>query len=100
RHPRMEEGEAAAIGIESVLEVDPAAHLVHGFIDAELLEQGGRRIPGDAFELEEADIEPSGQQRLQVGFQRRETALLAYQLEQLGAHVDQEFDPLRQGVEL
>ena len=72
RHARMEEGVAAAIGIEPVLQVAPGADVVHRLVADELLQQRRRTVPVDAAEFEEADIEPARQQRLQIALQRGE----------------------------
>ena len=66
----------------------------------ELFEERGRRIPGDALHFEEADIEPAGEQVLEVELERGERRVLLGELHQLGAHVDQELHAFGQRVEL
>ena len=60
-HRGMEEGVAAAIGVEPVLQVVPRTDRVHGFVLDELLEQRGRRVPRDARQREQADVEQRGE---------------------------------------
>ena len=41
-HARMEKGEAAAVGLEPVLQIGPAADLVHRLVGHQLFEQRRR----------------------------------------------------------
>ena len=66
RHARVKKGKAAAVGLEPVLQVGPAADLVHRLVDHQLFEQRRRRFPGDPLQLEKADVEPVGEQPLQI----------------------------------
>ena len=65
-HRGMEERVAAAIGVEAVLEVVPRADRVHRFVLDQLLEERGRRRPGEAAELEQADVEQQCELRPQL----------------------------------
>ena len=66
-HRGMEERVAAAVGVEPVLEVGPRVDRVHRFVLDQLLEQRGGRVPRDAPELEQADVE----QRRELGLAAR-----------------------------
>ena len=65
-HARMKEGEAAAIRLEPVFQIGPAADLVHRLVGHQLFEQRGRRFPGNPAQFEKADIEPVGEQVAQI----------------------------------
>ena len=56
-HRGMEERVAPTVGVEAVLQVGPRADRVHRFVLDQLLEERGRRVPGDAAQLEQADVE-------------------------------------------
>ena len=56
-HRGMEERVAAAVGVEPVLEVVPRVDRVHRFVLDQLLEQRGGRVPRDAAQLEQPDVE-------------------------------------------
>ena len=99
-HARMEEGEAAAVRIEPVLEVAPRADGVHRLVGDQLLEQRRRRPPVDAHQVEEADIEPGAEQRAQVLAQHPRRGVGPAQDQQLGAQVDHELHALRHADEL
>src|SRR5438876_10650822 len=71
-HARMEEGEAAPVGLEPMLEVIPGADLVHGLVSRELLEERRRRITGDELQFEETDIEPAALQSAKVALEARD----------------------------
>ncbi len=73
----MEEGKAAAIRLEPILEVGPAANLVHRLIDDQFFEQRRRRLPGDPAQLKKTDIEPMREQRLEVVFKASEDRIAA-----------------------
>ena len=100
RHARMKKGKAAAVGIEPVLQIGPAANLVHRLVDHQLLEQCGRRFPGDALQLEKADVEPVGEQPLQILLEPAQQRVAPPEVDQLGAAIDEEFDPFGKRVEL
>src|SRR6185312_481662 len=100
RHARVEIAEAAPISLEPVLEIGPAADLVHRLIDDELLEERSGRVPRDARQLEEADIEPAREQCLQVELEPGQHRIAPRHRHKLGAHVDQEFDAFGERVEL
>src|SRR6516164_8052677 len=96
----MEKSEAATIRLEPVLQVGPPADLVHGLIGHQLLKQRRRRFPGDSLELEKADVEPVGEQALQILFEAGEHGIVLPQINQFGAAVDEELDPFGEGIEL
>src|SRR2546430_2063175 len=54
----MEECKTAAIVGEPPLEIIPSSNLMYGFISDELFQNESRRFPTNAFELQEATIEP------------------------------------------
>ena len=66
----------------------------------QLLQEGRRRLPGDAPQVQEADIEPGLQQVAQVVVERFQGRRLAQQRQQVGTHVDQELHPFGQHIEL
>ena len=93
--PRMEEAVAAAVAVQPVLHVGPARDVVHRLVLDQLLDQRGRRVPADAAQVEEGDVEPGGEQVLELGVQRQQ-ALVALQVrQQFGAQVDQEAHAVR-----
>ena len=96
----MEEGEAAPVGIEAVLEVAPRADGVDSLVGHQLFQQRGRRGPVDAHEIEEGHVEPGAQQRAQILAQRLGRGVAASERQQLGAQVDHELHALRQAHEL
>src|SRR6516162_11314098 len=99
-HAGMEKGKAATIRLEPVLQVGPPADLVHGLIGHQLLKQRRRRFPGDSLELEKADVEPVGEQSLQILLEARESGIVLPEINQLGAAVDEELYPIGERVEL
>ena len=98
-HARMEEGEAAAVRIEAVLEVAPRADGVHRLVGHQLLEQRRRGAPVDAHQIEEADVEPGAEQRTQILAQHARRGVGAAQGHQLGPQVDHELHALRHADE-
>ena len=68
----MKKGKAATIRLESILQIGPPADLMHGLVCHQLFEQRRRQFPGDALELEKADVEPVGEQPLQILFEAGE----------------------------
>ena len=100
RHPRVEEGVAAAVVVEAVLEVFPRADLMHRFVLHQPFEQRRGRLPGDALELQKADVEPRVEARFELAVEGLELGVVAQEAQQVGAQVDQKLDPLRDGVEL
>ena len=100
RHAGMKEGVAAAIGVEPVLEILPGADLVHGFIFDELFQQRGRRVPGNALQFQEADIEPRREPVLEFAIERLQFLVVPQEAQQIDAHVDKELDALGNGIEL
>ena len=94
----MEERVAAAVGVEPVLEVGPRADRVHGLVLDQLLEQRGRRVPGDAAQLEQADVEQRRELRLQLEVdlgrarsrRRRSIVGIGREPQLVGAQVDEE----------
>ena len=73
---------------------------MHRLVFDQLLDDRRRRVPGDLAELQEAHVEPARQQRFQIRFEVGERLVLGRELEQGGAHVDQELHPVGQRVEL
>jgi hypothetical protein len=96
----MKEGEAPAVQIEPVLEVLPAPDGVDRLVGDQLLEQHRRDVPGDPARLQKADVEPGDEQALQIRLKGIEGGVGTAQPQELGAHVDQELDARKQGVEL
>ena len=54
----MKEGEAAAVGLQPAAQVIPAVDLMDGLVMDDPLEEGGRRMPVDTRQLQEARVEP------------------------------------------
>ena len=96
----MEEGIKAAVGIQAVLQIAPALDGMHGLVGHDLFQHQGRGSPGDALQLQEADVEPGVQQVLEIAFQGRHGRIVARQRQQLGPQIDQELHAFGQGVEL
>ena len=96
----MKVGVAAAIVTETVLEIVPGQNCVHRFVLDEFLQKRRRRFPGDAFQIEKADIEPGGEQRMNVGIQRLQAYVFRREQHQLGAQVHQKLHALTELVEL
>ncbi len=92
-HAWVEEAVAAAVAVQPVLHVGPAADVVHGLVLDELFDQRRGRIPADAAQLQKADVEPGGEHVLHLHVQR-EQALVALEVGlHLGAHLHQEDHP-------
>src|SRR3990167_5901892 len=62
---RVEEAVAAAVAVQAVLQVGPAADVVHGLVLDELFQQRGGRIPRQATQLQKSHVKPGGEQVLQ-----------------------------------
>ena len=73
---------------------------MNGFIDHQPFQQSRRRFPGDSFELEKADVEPVGEQTLQVFLEAGEQGVSLAEIEQFGPAVDEELYPFGQCIEL
>ncbi len=86
----MKEAVAAAVAVEPVLDVGPAPDVVHRLVLDQLLDQRGRRVPADAAQLEEADVEPGREHVLHLGIQRQQAPVGLQVRQHLGAHVHQE----------
>ena len=86
---RVEEGEAAAVGLQAAAQVVPAVDGVHGLVVDDLFQQLGRRVPVDTAHLQEAGVEPRAEQVQQVGFERHQFGLLRQPLQQRAAHAHQ-----------
>src|ERR1700752_1140439 len=96
----MEESKTPAIRFEAVLQIGPAADLVNGFVGHQLFEQGRGRFPGNSLELEEADVEPVGEQPLQILFETGKLGVALPPIDQFRPSIDEELDPLGKRVEL
>src|SRR5690606_6839896 len=57
-------------------------------------------IPGDAPKVQETRVEPRPQEILQIPVKRPQLRILVQQGSQIEAHIHQELDAFRQGVEL
>ena len=86
----MKEGVAAPVGIEPVLQILPGFDFVHRLVLHQALEHVGRAVPGDALQLQQRHVEPRGEQTLQFQVERSEQRVVAQEIEQLGAQVDEE----------
>ena len=73
---------------------------MHGFVCHQLFEQRCRRIPGDSLELEKADVEPVGEQPLQVLFKAGEQGIALLEIDQFGPAVDEKLYPFGERIEL
>ena len=87
---RVEEAVAAAVAVEPVLDVGPALDVVHRLVLDQLLDQRGRRVPADAAQVQEGDVEPGGEQVFELGIERQQALVGLEVRQQLGAQVDQE----------
>src|SRR5690348_5822189 len=94
RHARVKEGEAAAIRIKPVLQIGPTAYLMHRLVDHELFEQRRGGFTSDALQLEKSDVEPVGEQPLQILFEPAQQWIMPSEVDELGASVDEELHPL------
>ena len=100
RHPRVKKGKAAAVGFEPIFQIGPAANLVHRLVRDQLFEQGRGRFPADPLQLEKADVEPIGEQTLQIVFEAAQQRIARAEIHQFGAAIDQKLDALGQRIEL
>ena len=73
---------------------------MHRLVFDQLLDDRRRGVPGDLPEFEKADVEPVGQQRFEVGLEIRIRRVPRREVEQGGAHVDEELHPVGERVEL
>ena len=73
---------------------------MHGFVAHQFFQQRRRRVPVDAAQFEEADIEPARQQRFQIRLQRQQAWCPGAEVDQFGAEIDQEFHTIGDGGEL
>ena len=73
---------------------------MHGFIFDELFQQRGRRVPGNALQFQEADIEPRREPVLEFAIERLQFLVVPQEAQQIDAHVDEELDALGNGIEL
>ncbi len=92
---RVKEAVAAAVAVEPIFQVCPAADVVHGLVFDELFDQRGRRIPRQAPELQKGHVEPGGEQVLQIGIERHQPFVGLELGQQLGAQVHQKAHALR-----
>ena len=95
----MEEGEAAAVRLQAPPQVVPAVDRMHGLVLDDLLEQPRRRRPVDLLHLEEARVEPRGQQVQQVGLDGREFWMVSKRLQQRPAYLHDGRGPARRAVQ-
>src|SRR6516165_1703358 len=96
----MEKSEATTVRLEPVLQIGPPADLVNRLIGHQLLEQCGRRFPGDSLELEKADVEPIGEQPLQILFEARQSRIVLPEIHQFGTAIDKKLYPFGERIEL
>jgi regulator of protease activity HflC (stomatin/prohibitin superfamily) len=96
---RVEEAVAAAVAVQPVLHVGPAADVVHRLVLDQLLDQRRGRVPADAAQLQEADVEPGGEHVLHLDVQRAQAPVGLQVRLQVGAQVDQEADAFAVGAE-
>src|SRR5690606_26073370 len=89
RQTRVKESVAAAVAIEAVFQVGPAADVVHRFVLDELFQQRRGRIPGQPAQLQKTDIEPGGKKLLQLGIERQQARVAFKLAQQFGAQVQQ-----------
>ncbi len=85
---RVEEGEAAAVGLQPASQVVPAVDGVHRLVADDLFEQVRRRVPVDLLHAQEAGVEPRREQVQEVVLDRAQLGLGLHLREQLAAHGD------------
>ena len=73
---------------------------MHRLVGDQFLQERGRRVPGDARQIQEAGVEPGGQQLAQVGVEAIERRGPVLEREQVGPEIYQKFNAFRQGIEL
>ena len=82
-------------------QLGPAVDGMHRLVGDQLFEQCGGRVPGNAFEIQESDIEPGGQQVAKVIVQQPKVGILASQdISEVRPHIDQKLYTFGQCVEL
>ncbi len=99
-HARVEERITAPVRIEPIAQVGPRMDRMDCLVSDQLFEQRGRRLPSDALELQEPDVEPRGKPGLQLSVQRREFLVFIQKTQQVRPQVNQELRALRQCIEL
>ena len=73
---------------------------MYGLVGDQLLEQGGRRIPGDALQLEEPDVEPGRETRFEFAVERTQHRVGLAVTQEVGTQVNEELHALWQSIEL
>ncbi len=89
----MEERVDPPVVVEPVFQIEPAAHGVHRLQAGEPFEQRRGVGPGQPPQLEQAQIDPRGEERAQVFIERREVrdvVALLHELQDRGAQIDDE----------
>ena len=86
----MEEAVAALIAVEPVAKVVPTGDRVHRLRCHQSLERGGRRVPRDLAQLEQADVEQGGEVTAEFIVEQPEGRISAPEGQEIGSQVDEE----------
>ena len=73
-----------------MLQVVPRADRVHRFVRDELLQQRGRRVPRDAAQREQPDVEERRDVALQLAVEIAERTIVGGEAQHVAAQVDEE----------
>jgi len=73
----VKKGVTASVRLQPSAQVVPAIDGVNGFVVNDLLQQLGRRIPGDLMQLQKARIEPGAQLVVHVSVNGRPLGMCA-----------------------
>ena len=72
---------------------------MHGLVRDELLEERGGRVPGDATQLEQPDVEEGGELGLELVVEVGKLRVVARDPQHVGAEVDEELHPALEPAE-
>src|SRR5262245_48066549 len=86
RQRGMKERETAPVIRKTPVQVIPAANLVYGLVLNELFQNEGRGLPADAFEAQEASIEPRLQEMQYVGIDGAEMRMVREHVSKILSH--------------
>ncbi len=92
----MKESEAAAVGLQTAVEVGPAIDFMHRFVGDQFFQDQSRGVPADAFEAKETSVEPGPEQVPQVDINGGEISVAGRQ--HMFAHRDERFGAARRRV--
>ena len=84
----MKKGVAEPVGIKPVAQVVPRADLVDRLVLDQLLQEGGRRIPGDLLQVKHTDVKPGPEQVFNIEGKLVEPRVLPHPGKEGSAHVN------------